>query len=397
MSKIDSGYEGTNVPDDFSIPPCGIEDVDRAIFNLFDKTLILEVQINEKSTKVPVVFASGERFALTRRRQPLRDRNGALILPVVAIRRKSIEVSPTLGNYGTAISPRDQGYYAIRRKLSKEDRDYQKIINKLRIKNQENVASRGNFGSNEIFPGNRAKPGALASRRNRNNLSFQINDTGNLLEKRLGDNIFEIITIPYPEFFLADYEVTFWTQYTIHMNQLLEVMMANFNGQDIAYQLTSDSGYEFTAFVQPSLTSGDNFDNFTDDERIIRYSFDIKVPAYLIAPDQPGLPSPFRKFLSAPQIEFITSQVSAPIIKTVESPDGDGDIDRFILSDVELLTSTGKVPLARGQDGAQIVDIVQDPFTGKEKKRLLRVLTRNQRSGESVISSRIVVDLETIT
>ena len=397
MSKIDSGYEGTNVPDDFSIPPCGIEDVDRAIFNLFDKTLILEVQINEKSTKVPVVFASGERFALTRRRQPLRDRNGALILPVVAIRRKSIEVSPTLGNYGTAISPRDQGYYAIRRKLSKEDRDYQKIINKLRIKNQENVASRGNFGSNEIFPGNRAKPGALASRRNRNNLSFQINDTGNLLEKRLGDNIFEIITIPYPEFFLADYEVTFWTQYTIHMNQLLEVMMANFNGQDIAYQLTSDSGYEFTAFVQPSLTSGDNFDNFTDDERIIRYSFDIKVPAYLIAPDQPGLPSPFRKFLSAPQIEFITSQVSAPIIKTVESPDGDGDIDRFILSDVEILTSTGKVPLARGQDGAQIVDIVQDPFTGKEKKRLLRVLTRNQRSGESVISSRIVVDLETIT
>jgi len=397
MSKIDSGYEGTNVPDDFSIPPCGIEDVDRAIFNLFDKTLILEVQINEKSTKVPVVFAAGERFALTRRRQPLRDRNGALILPVVAIRRKSIEVSPTLGNYGTAISPRDQGYYAIRRKLSKEDRDYQKIINKLRIKNQENVASRGNFGSNEIFPGNRAKPGALASRRNRNNLSFQINDTGNLLEKRLGDNIFEIITIPYPEFFLADYEVTFWTQYTIHMNQLLEVMMANFNGQDIAYQLTSDSGYEFTAFVQPSLTSGDNFDNFTDDERIIRYSFDIKVPAYLIAPDQPGLPSPFRKFLSAPQIEFITSQVSAPIIKTVESPDGDGDIDRFILSDVEILTSTGKVPLARGQDGAQIVDIVQDPFTGKEKKRLLRVLTRNQRSGESVISSRIVVDLETIT
>ena len=62
MSKIDTGYEGTNVPEDFSIPSCGIEDVDRAIFDLFDKKLKLEVQINEKTTKVPVVFAAGERF-----------------------------------------------------------------------------------------------------------------------------------------------------------------------------------------------------------------------------------------------------------------------------------------------------------------------------------------------
>ena len=34
--KIKTGYEGTNVPDDFSIPPVGIEDIDRAIFTLFD-------------------------------------------------------------------------------------------------------------------------------------------------------------------------------------------------------------------------------------------------------------------------------------------------------------------------------------------------------------------------
>ena len=78
MSKIDTGYEGTNVPEDFFIPPCGIEDVDRAIFNLFDKKLKLEVQVNEKTTKVPVVFAAGERDT----------------------------VEPRLGNSGCTIHPR---------------------------------------------------------------------------------------------------------------------------------------------------------------------------------------------------------------------------------------------------------------------------------------------------
>ena len=37
--KLPTGYEGENVPDDFSIPSCGIEDIDRAVFELFDKRL----------------------------------------------------------------------------------------------------------------------------------------------------------------------------------------------------------------------------------------------------------------------------------------------------------------------------------------------------------------------
>jgi len=31
--RIQSGYQGSNVPDDFHIPSCGIGDVDRAFFN----------------------------------------------------------------------------------------------------------------------------------------------------------------------------------------------------------------------------------------------------------------------------------------------------------------------------------------------------------------------------
>ena len=397
MSKIDTGYEGTNVPDDFSIPSCGIEDVDRAIFNLFDKKLKLEVQVNEKTTKVPVVFAAGERFALTRRRQPIRDRNGALILPVIAIARKSIDISPSLGGYGTAISIRDQASYVIKRRLSKSDRLYQNIINKLSIKNQKNVASRGNFSQDLIFPGNEALPGTVASRRNGPNISYEIESSGQVLDPRISKNIFEIITIPYPEFFLAQYEITFWTQYTLNMNQLIEVMMSNFSGQGMEFQIESEKGYQFVGYIKGNLTTGDNFEDYSSNERIIRYTFSMDVPAFLIASTQPGLPSPYRKFVSAPEIEFEIKQISGKIELDGKTPDNSANINRFMLSDVDVTDNQGRVPLARGQDGAAVPDLVEDPFTGGTDKKMLRVKTRNQRSGESSISAREVVDLETLT
>ena len=83
-------FDGENIPDDFSIPPCGIEDMDKALFNLFNDRIHFTIEVDNKPKKVPVVFATGERFALTKRPLPIRDRNNALILPIVSIRRKNI-------------------------------------------------------------------------------------------------------------------------------------------------------------------------------------------------------------------------------------------------------------------------------------------------------------------
>ena len=82
----------------------------------------------------------------------------------------------------------------------------------------------------------------VATRRNGNNLSFRINETGHMLSPALGDNIFEIITIPYPEFIMTEYEVTFWTQYMQQANQLLETLMASFDGQGHEHVISTDKG-----------------------------------------------------------------------------------------------------------------------------------------------------------
>jgi len=392
--KIDTGYEGS-VPEDFNIPSVGIVDIDRSVFQLFDKRLSFQVEVNSQAKKVPVVFAAGERFALARRRHPIRDRNNAIVLPIISIKRGAIDHSPSQGGYGTAISFRKQQSYVIKRRLSEKDRDFQNIVNKLRIKNQKNVASRKHFQKDTIFPGNDARAGTVATRRQTDNLSFLDDPTGDLLRSDLGQNIFEIITVPYPKFITISYEIVFWTQYMTQMNQLIESMMAQFDGQGHEFFLETVKGYQFVGFVKSPLDADDNFQDFTDEERIIKCSFTMSVPGYIIAPDHPSLRQPTRRFLSAPQVEFGYFDVSTDVKKVDVSPGGTGDINKFILSDTEDLTATGETPNYRGEINARLLDVIENPFTGEKRNTYVKILTRNQRAGETVASSRIVVETET--
>tara|TARA_B100000700_G_scaffold210481_1_gene231399 strand:+ start:20308 stop:21519 length:1212 start_codon:yes stop_codon:yes gene_type:complete len=389
-------FEGTNIPEDFHIPSCGIEDIDRAVFELFDKRLNFSIEVDGESKKVPVVFAAGERFALTRRSSNFRDVNNTLILPIISIDRGAIDFSPTLGGYGTPIATRDQISYTVKRRLSEADRDYQNIVNKKRLKNQSNVATRGNFGNTTEFPGLYSKPGSAASRRNSTNLSFLSSHPEDLFNPDLGNNIFEIITLPYPEFILIEYSVSFWTQYMQNMNKLLESMLIQFDGQEKAFQIITRNGYELVAYFQGQFSADTNFNDYTDTERVIKYNFNLKVPGPIIAPDVEGLPNPFRRFLSAPQIDFGVKQVSTQISSTSAKGPPENDINKFILSDVEEMDARGDQPTQRGRDGVRQLQAIKDPFTGKETKKFVKILTRNQRAGETVASSRIIVDLETI-
>ena len=49
-----SGYEGQNYTEDYIIPSCGLEDLDKAVFNLFDKQIPLFFDI-EGETMLRIV------------------------------------------------------------------------------------------------------------------------------------------------------------------------------------------------------------------------------------------------------------------------------------------------------------------------------------------------------
>ena len=43
LSPLPSGYDSNNSTPQFYIPPCGIEDVDKAFFDLFEKELQIQI------------------------------------------------------------------------------------------------------------------------------------------------------------------------------------------------------------------------------------------------------------------------------------------------------------------------------------------------------------------
>ena len=386
--SIKKGYEGFNVPN-YEIPSCGIEDVDRAVFNLYDKILAFEVTAKEQTTRVPVVFAAGERFALTRRQRPIRDKNNALILPVIAIKRGAIGYKTEAEAGGTPISFRQTTDYVIRKRLAETDRDYQNIINKLSIKNQSNVSSRANFLLNEISPGNSNIPDRFASRRNGTGISF--GSGGKLafpIDDNLNNNIYEIITVPYPIFIQVNYNVVFWCQYMQQMNQMLETMLIKTTGIGREFQMITDKGYKFTAFLQGSFTSNDNFDEYSGDERIVKCSFDIRVPAYILAPKHPGLGTPFRSFQSAPTINFEINQINQDVNEKPIIPGSEAATREFILSDVNLINDDGTTNQSRSESSLQTV------VETSGKKKYENLVYRDPKAGESIEYGRIVKKIE---
>ena len=201
---VNLGYEGSSVPLDYDVPSCGLEDVDRAIFNLFDKDIPLVYETKDGSTKkVPVMFATGERFAITRRKEPMRDKNGALILPLITMTRSGIEQQAQ-----KSIEMGDLGTIDITRRLSKEDPLYQRIVNSPGFDNAGAPSSGSRRDPND-------RPGRTIG--------------GRLLEPNLGAGIYETISIPVPKFFTAKYEVTLWTQYVQHSNNLLTTIMSGYH------------------------------------------------------------------------------------------------------------------------------------------------------------------------
>ena len=387
-NKVDFKNYDKPVAENYSIPEAGIEDIDRAIFDLFDKNISFEVLSNNELVKVPVVFAAGERFALTRRKNPIRDDNNTLILPLIAISRNNVDFSNGQSGRGSAITTRDQTGYVIKKRLSDHDRDYQNIINKFGIQNQDNVSSRKNFLGSTVTPGNGANPGTVASRRQNNNLRFSKSGLITLSNESISNNIFEVIQIPYPIFLTIDYNVVFWSQYMIQMNEMQETFLSNMLGQSEEFVIKSTKGYEYVAKSSTSFNSEFNFSNYTDSERIIKTSINLKVSGYILNSQNPGIPNQIRSFVSSPMIDFGYYDTSATITKGSNGIDNKRDMNDFILSDIISEEDVGN------NDEPVIQEEIINPFTGKKTISYSKILTSDQRSGETVASNLIIKNID---
>ena len=176
-------------------------------------------------------------------------------------------------------------------------------------------------------------------------------------------------------------------------NQMLETLLLNFTGQGEEIPMTTEGGYELVAFFSgPFSNSGTNLDEFTDSERIIKHSFSVTIPGYIINPKHPGMPKLLRSYISAPQLSFSVNMGNATVIDY--QPERKQDtIKRHALQD---LTNPKQHDLVRGQSREVLENRILNPFANSTKTEFSKVRTRNQRSGETVASSEIVEEIDKI-
>jgi len=300
---VPTGYEGENTTEDYFLPSCGLEDLDRAIFNLFDKDIPLFYIHANQQRKVPVIFATGERFAVLRRKEPLTDKNNALILPLVSIIRNSVENKPQKGMANNMMFPA-----TIAKRLADDDNAWKQISNKENILNALYSSARNKEAKSDFN-----------------------------LQPKITNNIVEVIEIPPPRYFGASYEVTIWSSFTQQMNAIMETIMSAYTihpGQQ--FRVESDKGYWFPAFIESSISQDATYNDFSDQERFVKYSFNMTATGYIIAPDIIGGKTALRSFKSAPQISF---EIGASSDKVSDDPQKSGivssDVDAFLLNEFD--------------------------------------------------------------
>lgn len=403
-SQIDSKnfispFPSENLANNFvEFPSCHLEDVDRAVFNLFDKDLPLFYTQKDNTQRVPVVFATGERFALIARKKPLRDRSNALILPVISILRTSVQ---TIHEYGASIAP--DVPIIIKKQISSEDQVYQRILNKPGFQNSDDLASPSAFSDTANQRG--SSSGRIATRRDgvgtEKPLSVQ---AGNILQPQIGNNLYEIYEVPPPIFVTVDYEVTLWTQYMQEMNNLISAIASESHFKAIpSYRIETDKGYYFVAYFDRTFSNQSNFEDFSEEERLVRSSFTIKVPGYIFGSATKNSLNQIKKFVSAPQISFetiLSNDESLPdaYAKVASGNPGDYISENLRSSDEPLpgqsigakltLSPDQKESMVGGTSNAvneRFVRVERDPFdSSKDQRSILVTKTRSKRKGETV-------------
>ena len=97
----------------------GLKDLDEAIFYYFNNVIKPSVIQNGTQKPVPVLYGSPERWAAVQKDGFYRDKNGKIQVPLIMIKRDSVEKNRTLGNKMDANNPTQFGVFE--KKFSKKN------------------------------------------------------------------------------------------------------------------------------------------------------------------------------------------------------------------------------------------------------------------------------------
>jgi hypothetical protein len=200
-----------------------LKDVDTSIMGFIKDVIRPTIKENNESFKVPVMYANQERWVSARKKGVLRDKQGALILPLIMIKRTEVAKSTELP-------------VGMEHDLKREDSDY--IV------------------------------GTSWSKTNRYD-RFAV--------QQGMKPITEFLVTTVPNYVNVTYEVILWSNFIEQMNTLTEAFI-EFNNQ---YWGTGQER-KFYSLVE-SISDGSEMDQAG--QRFIKSNFSVQTKAYLLPED----------------------------------------------------------------------------------------------------------------
>ena len=222
-----------------------LKDVDTSVISYVKNVINPAVQESNVRVKVPVMYGNEERWKAVRKRGILRDKNGSLMLPLIMLKRVSVEKSDMIPGYE----------HDIRRKYTE-------------------VVRNTSWSADNRYSNFTLQIGALP--------------------------VYEQLVTTIPNYVNITYEFVLWTNFIEQMNPLIETFMEH----DKTYWGDKDT-YRFVCTLD-SISDASEMNQ--DGERFIKSTFSVSTKAYLLPEETnslvTGKMNQVQKTLSPAKIVF---------------------------------------------------------------------------------------------
>ncbi len=344
---LNRGYLYSRSTEDIKNPEVTLMDMDSAIVSYFDEVIKPSVEDNGESVKVPIMYASPERWNSIQRQGFLRDKKRQIITPVIVYRRTSIEKDDMVPQDKLDANNPNQ-FYTFEKKYSSVNRydDFKQQIGILPQKEYYNVT--------------------------------------------------------FPDYVTLTYDFIIWTSYIEQMNKIVERVVYS----DGAYW-----GHPDKMRFRTSIDTFTDATEISDTERLVRTNFSVTLRGYLLPKGNFEHRSTTQKFISPKRVIFGTEtdvkvdkvvgtsgQFTEDLVDSVSSPGAATATDLGVVVSNPLIFTAG-TGVTLSNDGIEFngsARITQDVSIGQAVATTSNV-TFNQVSASSLVIGDNTYNDNTVT
>lgn len=233
--------QADNLPRKIHFEPSTIETIDRSVLS-YMTGLNLFADTNEGWRKVPIIWGTAERAFQVKHNKEIRDQQGMLKLPIISIKRTSLNKDmPSKGVFQgnvPAVQDEQGGSLSVGRMIYQDKTTKFANADAARLHDQKN------------YPRTNHKV------------------------------VYRTVMAPMPVNVTVMYEITIRTEYQQQMNDLMLPFITS--PGTINYIRLFEGEHRYEAFIQGDMQNNDNLQDFSSDERKFETKIQLKVVGYLV-------------------------------------------------------------------------------------------------------------------